>query len=67
MRKKIEVITARLHKLDPNKAYLIQVDETLAPIELDLLSAKLKEFGLKNAVVVAGPVKVHEVKDNASN
>lgn len=65
MRKKIEVITARMHKLDPAKPYLIALDDDFQPDEVQLLSAKLKEWGLEKVIVVAGKVKITEIKDNA--
>lgn len=64
--KNIEVVTARMHKLDPSKPYLIALESELTQYEMDLLSTKLKEFGLEKAVVVAGKVKISEIK-NASN
>ena len=61
--KKIEVVTARMHKLDPEKPYLITVESDFTQYEIDLLSAKLKEFGLSKAIVVAGKVTVSEIKN----
>lgn len=60
--KKIEVVTARMHKLDPEKPYLINVESDFTQYEMDLLSAKLKEFGLSKAIVVAGKVKISEIQ-----
>ena len=65
MNKKIEVVTARLIKLDPKKPYLISLEAEFTKYEIDLLSAKLKEFGLEKAIVVAGKVKVSEIQKSA--
>jgi len=64
--KKIEVVMARVHKLDPVKPYLIALEADFTQFEIDLLSKKLKEFGLEKAIVVAGKVKISEIQ-NASN
>lgn len=66
MNKKIELITARMHKLDQTKPYLISLpDGDFTQEETHLLSAKLKEWGLEKVIVVNGNVKVSEIK-NAS-
>ena len=64
MKKKteIEVKTARLQKLDPSKPYLVRLDETFTNEEMELLSAKLKEWGLEKVMVIVGDVKISEIK-----
>lgn len=62
-KRKIQLEFAKAHELDPAKAYLIQLDESFTNEEMDLLSAKLKEFGLKKAIVVIGEIKIGEVKN----
>jgi hypothetical protein len=61
--KKIQLQFAKAQELDPAKAYLIQLDESFSLEELDLLSAKLKDFGLKKVIVVIGNVTISEVKN----
>lgn len=63
MRKKIEVVQARILKLDPSKPYLVSLpDGDFSQEETHLLSAKLKEWGLEKVIVVNGEVKVSEIK-----
>lgn len=65
MKKQIELIKARTFKLDPTKPYIISLDETFTPAEMDLLKSKLHEWGLQKVIVVAGPVKVTEIKEES--
>lgn len=63
MKKKIEIITARMQKLDPEKIYLIRLGDDFTQQEADLLKHKLDEWGLKRALVVIGEMKITEVKN----
>lgn len=65
--KKIQLQFAKAFELDPEKAYLIQLDESFQNDEMTLLSTKLKEFGLKKVIVVIGDVKISEVKNADSS
>lgn len=46
MKKKIEIITARMQKLDPEKIYLIRLGDDFTQQEADLLKHKLDLLGL---------------------
>lgn len=65
MKKKVELIKARTFKMDPEKPYIISLDETFTREEMDLLSVQLKSWGMKKVIVVAGPVKVTEVTEES--
>lgn len=67
MRKRTEIVvkTARIQGLDPEKPYLIRLDESFRTEEADLLRDTLKSWGLKKIIVSIGDVKISEIKDGS--